>query len=331
MYYTTKTYKHIDLNERFLIERLLLERESLRRIASILKRSISSIAREIKRNLSLKGLYNAKLANKKANKRKSHKYYFQFLDYEEFSSHFNKIYKKDYCGVEVTWQIIKRNYPNLKIPSVKQIYNWINSGNWILKRSQILKKRYVKGGRGHKRMVYVIHAKHRLPFWTRPETINDREVFGHWEADLLIGKKAKGYDNLVVMTERKTRTIFITKVRSKKPRALVRAIRYLKHKYNLDIKSITTDNGVEFKHMGLLAYQLKIKAFYCEPYASHQRGSNENANGLIRRKYKKGTDFNLVSEADLECLMDEINNMPRKLFNWKSAIEIYSQEIQQRI
>lgn len=92
---------------------------------------------------------------------------------------------------------------------------------------------------------------------------------------------------------------------------------------NLNVKSITIDNGIEFEKIGLLAHWVDCIVYFCEPYASYQRGTNENINGLIRRKYKKGTNFNLISDQELNELQDTINNMPRKMFNFYSSNDIY--------
>lgn len=77
--------------------------------------------------------------------------------------------------------------------------------------------------------------------------------------------------------------------------------------------------GIEFERIGILAKHLNFKVYLCDPYASFQRGSNEHLNGMIRRMWKKGTDFNLVSNEELQRVINLINNMPRKNFNWYSA------------
>jgi IS30 family transposase len=89
----------------------------------------------------------------------------------------------------------------------------------------------------------------------------------------------------------------------------------------LEVKSITIDNGLEFQKIGILAGWLKCKIYYCEPYASYQRGSNENFNGLVRRMWKKQTDFTLIPDETIKFIQDKINNMPRKILNWKSSYQ----------
>jgi IS30 family transposase len=93
------------------------------------------------------------------------------------------------------------------------------------------------------------------------------------------------------------------------------------------VKSITIDNGLEFEKIGILAAWVKCDIYFCEPYASFQRGSNEHENGLIRREWKKGTDFSLVTDAQIEFIQQRINNMPRKMFNWKSSYQVLNENL----
>ena len=96
---------------------------------------------------------------------------------------------------------------------------------------------------------------------------------------------------------------------------------------NLFVKTITTDNGIEFEKIGLLANWVNCLIYYCEPYASYQKGSNEHINGIVRRFYKKGTDFTIISDSEIALVQNKINNMSREMFNWHSSQEIYNNEI----
>ena len=96
-------------------------------------------------------------------------------------------------------------------------------------------------------------------------------------------------------------------------------------KNKLRVKSITIDNGIEFEKICFLASWIKAHIYFCEPYASYQRGTNENINGLIRRTWKKGTDFNEISNKELNEVVNLINKMPRKIFNWRTSIELFNQ------
>ena len=93
----------------------------------------------------------------------------------------------------------------------------------------------------------------------------------------------------------------------------------------LYVRSITSDNGFEFDKIGIWAIWLNCKVYYCNPYVSYQRGSNENINGLVRRLYKKGTNFNEISDQEIYELQEKINNMPRKILVWKSSNEKFNE------
>ena len=95
----------------------------------------------------------------------------------------------------------------------------------------------------------------------------------------------------------------------------------------LPIKIITIDNRLEFQMMGITAKQFNFKVYYCQLYSSFQRGTNENINGIVIRWYKKGTDFSLVSEDKIKTLEWKVNNMPRKMFDYKTAYQMYQKNI----
>ena len=88
----------------------------------------------------------------------------------------------------------------------------------------------------------------------------------------------------------------------------------------MHVKSITIDNGIECSNIGLLAKWINCYVYYCEPYTSYQRGSNEHINGIIRRFWKKRTDFSNLSNEEILDTQNKINQMPRDIFNWKSSL-----------
>lgn len=124
------------------------------------------------------------------------------------------------------------------------------------------------------------------------------------------------------MVEWKTKISYIAKVYSENPMKINFEIYKIIKTNNLTMKTITTDNGIEFEKNGLLAKWVNCKAYYCEPYASYQCDSNENFNGLIRRWYKKVFDFTLLSDEDIIEMQNKINNMSRKALGYKSSFEV---------
>ena len=149
----------------------------------------------------------------------------------------------------------------------------------------------------------------------RPEYINLRSEPGHMEMDLIVSGK-KGTSSLLTITDRLTRKETIIKIPNRKQESVILALLPIKDQ----IRSITTDNGVEF-----LAYD-RMKEFipeiyYCHSYAAWEKGTNENLNRMIRRWYPKGTNFDLVSQEAISELMDWMNNYPRKTLGWMTPNE----------
>jgi len=150
----------------------------------------------------------------------------------------------------------------------------------------------------------------------RPKEVNDRKEYGHWEMDCVVGRKNSAAV-LLVLSERKTREEIILKQES-----VIKAIDELERKYRRKFrekfKTITVDNGTEF-----LDYR-GIEKSKTEPGkdSSWERGTNENINKLIRRFIPKGTDISKVSKAKIKSIERWINEYPRRMFGYRSAIEM---------
>ncbi|MFV8479009.1 IS30 family transposase [Mycoplasma sp. VS428] len=143
---------------------------------------------------------------------------------------------------------------------------------------------------------------------------------------MVIGKKAGIHDHLLTLVERQTRLLKIIKVHGKDPfeinKKLSKLITIMESE-GMYVYSITADNGLEFEKLQFVAKRKGFQIYKAQPYCSFQRGTNENANGLIRRRYKKGTNFDNVNEKSLQKLENEINSKPRKIFKWKSALDMF--------
>ncbi|WP_426461124.1 IS30 family transposase [Mycoplasma hafezii] len=324
-------FKTLKRKEREIIDTLYnIEHKSIRNIAKILQRSPSTISREIKRN-QINGEYESQKANVKAYKRYSWKKSFPFSDpkYQTFINLFNLLYKKQYMKIEPTIEFIKHNYTNIAIPSTKTVYKWVNDRNWNQEKLQKIRHKSLtpKRSTGIKRLT---HNKYVFPIGLRPKHIDDRKEFGHWEIDLVIGLKRSNTDNILTFNERKSRFFIAKRVRSKNPLEINKVLnRIITDLWNLHIPvlSITSDNGFEFNKLQFVAKKFQLNIYKAEPYCSFQRGSNENSNGLFRRRYRKGTDFTKVSDKAIEKTVWEINNLPRKILGWKCSNQILQDEM----
>ena len=308
-------------NERYLIDILFnQEQKSISEIAKTLKRSKSTISRELKRN-TFDGCYDHNVAQEKTIRRRWHNHSMYLLKYEKFTDQFIQKFDKRYSGIKTTYYKLQNNTTKI---TWRQIYNWIKSNRWEIKRKDSLRQYYLKGRKRKKGIFSKFTNSLIIPIWARPKYIDNRQEFGHWEMDLIIGKREHGFENLITFQERQTRMVFIEKIQSKNPMKLNSKVYQLIKRNNLCVKSITIDNGIEFSKIGLLAKWLKCIVYFCEPFASYQRGSNEHVNGIIKKKKKKGTDFSLLSNNDILDTQNKINKMPREIFNWKSSYDVFN-------
>lgn len=174
----------------------------------------------------------------------------------------------------------------------------------------------------------------------RPIAINDREEFGHWEMDSVLGSRKHSKNTLVVLSERKTRQEIIFKVKNHSADEVVGVLNILEKKWGSlfpkVFKSITVDNGSEFTlvnemEKSILFEGKRTDMYYCHPYSSWERGTNENINKMIRRKIPKGTNFDNKTDEEIQNIEDWINNYPRSIFGYHTAQEQFEKEIQKMI
>lgn len=163
----------------------------------------------------------------------------------------------------------------------------------------------------------------------RPEEVDQRTTFGHWEGDTVYSKK-DGSKALLVLTERLTRWEIIARIKDRTANSVIKALDKIERRFGADLfakafQTITFDNGGEFSDVERLERSAVRKgrrrttAYFCHPYSSYERGSNECQNKMIRRKFPKGTDFGAVSAAAVKRAEDWINNYPREILGWKTA------------
>lgn len=220
--------------------------------------------------------------------------------------------------------------------SVRTLYQYIDKGIFLKLTNKDLP---VKGKRKkhNKRVKVQKRASAGESIENRPDEVKDREVFGHWEMDTVKGKQGVTKSCMLVLTERKTRDEIIVKLPDQKAASVVEAIDRLERKwgdmFTKVFRSITVDNGVEFSdYEGLERSVLhegekRTFAFYCHPYSSWERGTNENNNRLIRRHIPKGEDFDEKQDRDIEYIENWINNYPRGIFGFKTSAQLFEEEI----
>lgn len=168
----------------------------------------------------------------------------------------------------------------------------------------------------------------------RPEEANTRQEPGHWEMDLVVSCRG-GHKCLMALTERVTRQEIMRLIPDKSAASVVRAMNTLERKYGKMFpevfKTITVDNGTEFSNCEGMETSIfkaggqRTKVYYCHPYCSSERGSNEKQNQMIRRKFPKGTNFDKVSPKEVRMVENWLNRYPRKILGWYSSADLFNQ------
>lgn len=221
----------------------------------------------------------------------------------------------------------------------KTIYNYIDKEILEIERKDLTYGNYRKKEEDKKEESERIKAnKEGKTIHDRPEEIETREEIGHWEMDLVEGLRGEKEPYLLVLSERKTRKEIIELIPNKEAKSVGRALDKIERKLGVvkfreTFKTITTDNGGEFKNWKIIekSYTGSKKArttqYYADAYSSWQRGTNENINKMIRRFLPKGTSFKSLKEEDVKRIEKWINNYPRKILKFKTSEEYYEEEI----
>ncbi len=219
---------------------------------------------------------------------------------------------------------------------VTTLYSYIDKGIFLkltnkdlpVKKNQKRKYRKVKQAR----------ASAGDSIEKRPPEIEEREEFGHWEMDSVLGKRGKTKSTLLTLTERKSTREIIFKLPNHTDEAVVEALDRLERRWGAEMfrkvfKSITVDNGSEFadveglQRSALEEGQQRTHVYYCHPYSSWERGTNEVTNKMVRRKVPKGTDLDQVTEEEIEAVEDWVNNYPRRKHGYHSANKVFEEEL----
>lgn len=309
--------------ERGIIEFRLRLGMSKRAIARLLSRDHTVVAREIARNGPALGRYSAVAADKSAGKR-LHNNHRRKLVKDPRLREFVEKKLLDLWSPEEISNILKTDLePKMcgKQISHETIYQHIYTGTGRHKQLYrclrvARKQRQRRYTRKHKKIMIT----ERISIHDRPDYIKERNEIGHWEADLVEGKRQQeGY--LCVQVERVSRLVRITKLEHKTARATRAALAATI--LSLPVKTFTFDNGTENTEHHLLAKSYGIGTFFCDPYASWQKGSVENMNKLIRQYVPKTVGvMKHLTTHDVQLIEDALNNRPRKCLNYLSPNQV---------
>jgi len=311
---------HLKKTDREEIQILKDKGYSVRDIAKALEKSPSTISRELRRN-SVNGEYIAKKASLKAySRRKYCKLYLKKInENEELQKYIQEKLEKEQWSPDIIAGRWNKGHPEGPHISHVTLYKYLYSAfgqryTEYLKSKRYRPKKRKKDGKKKREMI-----PNRISIEKRPKVIDKRKRLGDFEGDLIISKR---YDKSVILSliDRKSRFLIIRKLYNKKPSNVVKKLHRISNKY--DMKSITFDNGIEFKHH----YKLNgknISTYFCNPYCSWEKGSVENVNKLIRQFIPKTKYIGDFSHQYIANVANKLNNRPRKCLKYCTPYEVF--------
>lgn len=309
------SYTQLTQEERYQISALLKAEHDQTEIAMILGRHKSTISREIRRNTGLRG-YRPKQAQRLTQERRKSKIKPRISDDTwlvvkqlismDWSPEQISLWLKSFCAVSISHEWIYQYVLQDKA-----------AGGDLYRHLRCQKQRRKRYGSYNHRGQLI----GRISIDERPAIVDRRSRIGDWELDTIIGKNHQ--QAIVSLTERKSRYTLIKKVGRKTAQCVSDAIIELLSPFASWVHTLTSDNGKEFADHKNIADKLNAKFFFAHPYASWERGLNENTNGLIRQYFPKGSDFTTITQKEIDQAMDKLNNRPRKCLGMKTPNQVF--------
>lgn len=344
----TTHYRHLTLDDRIEIEKLSDRDYSNAEIARRIGVHRSTIGREITRrswqpehdHANLRPYHRGKLDTRNPHDRlylagqaQFHANTHRAYSHQSYRMHYDRLVDWVITQLRRGWtpEEISGRLP-LEFPfdprmrvCPETLYAWIYSPEqqhrklWeYLPRGQ-KKRRRIKG-----RRVQSERLKYRVSIHDRPPEVETREEFGHWESDSVLGARDTGGAHTTV--ERMSRFYMAVKIPQVAAQPTLDAqLGFYQSLPAHAVRSITADNGSEFAHHHKLADTIGVPTYFADPYSAYQRGSNEHFNGRLRRYLPKGTSFEDLTQAELDEVIHEINNRPRKVLGWATPAEVFQE------
>jgi IS30 family transposase len=308
-------YTQLTQEERYQISALLKAGHNQTEIAMILGRHKSTISREVHRNKGLRG-YRPQQAQRLTEERRQAKAKPRISD--TMWGDVEALLRQDWSPEQITLWFKAECHTSV---SHEWIYQYVLQdkayGGNLYRHLRCQKQRRKRYGSYSRRGQLI----GRVSIDERPAIVDSRARIGDWELDTIIGK---GHQQAIVsLTERKSRYTLIKKVTRKTAQSVSDAIISLLLPVSDKVYTLTSDNGKEFARHQTIADKLNAKFYFAHPYASWERGLNENTNGLIRQYFPKNRDFKTITQKEINQAMDKLNNRPRKCLGIKTPNQVF--------
>lgn len=312
--------------DRQKLEYWLRTKQSLRAIAKIMRRDHSVLVRELKRNSSGgRKRYRADIAQRLFEKRIYRQHKGKLDKYPELKEYVVEGLKKEWSPDVIAGKMKSEKME--QTISHESIYHYVyHKDIGEEKLYKYLRQAQPKRHKLHSRKKCKLRIPERVSIHQRPEYINERERYGDWESDSVIFSKQKTI--LSVQSERKSKLIRMHKAKDKSAdetrNALVRTAESVDRDLFL---TITFDNGTEGVQHTEIKKEYGVDTYFCDPFASWQKGGVENANKLIRYYLPRSTNLSQMTDRDIYDIQEKLNNRPRRCLNYKSPNEVINQVV----
>ena len=312
-------YTQLTQEQRYQIYALLKTEHSQIKIATMISVHKSTISRELRRNQGKCG-YRPQQAHRFAKKRRR-------------ESVQNRISLESWAWID---EKLRQDW------SPEQVSGWLKkytdtavSHEWIYQHIYLDKRiggdlhKHLRCQKKRRKRIGDYDRRGRIPnqvsIEERPEIVALRKRVGDWEADTIMGAGKQGA--IVTLVERKSRLTLMKQVARRTAVAVEDAILELLRPYPTARHSITFDNGKEFANHQAIAHKLQTDVYFAHPYASWERGTNENTNGLIRQYFPKGSNFLSITDDQILFVKERLNARPRKCLDFNSPTVVFSQSL----
>ena len=312
------SYTQLTREQRYQIYALMKAGQNQSQIAAIIACHKSTISRELQRNFGLRD-YHPRQADKLARQRQRAAYRPRIAS--ETWQQVELLLRQQWSPEQISGRLKLERQPTV---SHERIYLYVYAdkrrGGTLhshLRSQKKQRKRY--GG-------YIRRGQipNRVSIDKRPAIVASKRRYGDWEADTIIGARHQGA--LLSCTERKSKLTLLRKLAGKTAAELKRESIQLLQPYAAKVHTITVDNGKEFCDHKDIAALLQADIYFAHPYASWERGLNENTNGLVRQYFPKKFDFTQITNTEAQRVAELLNNRPRKTLGYRSPNEVFFKE-----
>lgn len=312
---------HLTAAERDRIAQLSHRGFNQKEMAAALQRSPATISRELRRN-SEGSEYHACQAQDLAQSRRSERPLTQKLDRPELQQAVRDGLANHWAPEQIAGRLRSvHEYPPNRHVSAPTIYAWIRESDDREHWNSFLRRRGKRPNRRRKGS----EMNGGSPIANRPEVIEGRLRLGDFEGDTVLGPAGTG--GIVTLVDRRSRYTIMTKISSKDSDHVHHRIKLrLKALQEERRRSITFDNGTEFARCHRLEKHLGMKLYFADPGCPHQRGTNENTNGLIRQFFPKGTDFREITHNEVSEVETLLNGRPRACLGFRTPDEVFFEQ-----